>query len=79
MSVAVADQALSAVQQGTGGVHLFLKAAADPTAHPFWTSEHNEAGAWSLRDAARLAALHTGLRDFKECFRGSLERGNYAQ
>ena len=51
------------VQQSTEGVPLFLKAPADPTAHPFWTPEHAEAGAWSLRDAARLAALHTGLRD----------------
>jgi hypothetical protein len=51
------------VQQGTGGVSLYLRAPADPTAHPFWTPEHNEAGAWPLRDAARLAAQHTGLRD----------------
>jgi hypothetical protein len=49
--------------RATEGVPLFLKAPADPTAHPFWTPEHAEAGAWSLRDAARLAALHTGLRD----------------
>ena len=35
------------VQQSTEGVSLFLKAPADPTAHPFWTPEHAEAGAWS--------------------------------
>jgi hypothetical protein len=34
------------VQQSTEGVSLFLKAPADPTAHPFWTPEHAEAGAW---------------------------------